>query len=397
MKWSSAVSEAVRLADAVEECAERLLEELDGATPDLVVAFVSAHHESQFEHVPRAVRDLMGPVMIIGCSAGGVIGAGREIERRPGVALTAAHMPTVRIVPFHLPDESVLPDGDAPPAAWEDAVKADARNDPVFLILADPFSVRGDSLLSGLDFAFPRSPKIGGLASGAARPEGNALYLGGGVHRSGIVGLAMHGGLEVDTVVAQGCRPIGRPMRITGCNGSILTELDGRPPIEALRETFDGLDERDKSLAQQSLFVGIVIDPFNDDPQPGDFLVRNLAGLDPRTGSLAVAEKLEEGRIAQFHLRDADTSAQELDALLTRYAAGRRTDEESGALLFSCLGRGSYLYGRPDHDTDVFRDRVGPLPLGGFFCNGEIGQVGGSTYLHGYTSSFGIFRPRRAG
>ncbi len=68
--------------------------------------------------------------------------------------------------------------------------------------------------------------------------------------------------------------------------------------------------------------------------------------------------------------------------------------ETRGSLLFSCLGRGKHLYGRSDHDTDAFRRHLGDVPLGGFFCNGEIGPVHGTTFLHGYTSSFGLFRPR---
>ena len=98
--------------------------------------------------------------------------------------------------------------------------------------------------------------------------------------------------------------------------------------------------------------------------------------------------------MVQFHLRDADTSAQDLAAVLDRYAGDNRENQVQGALLFSCLGRGQYLYGRANHDTDLFRDKLGAVPLGGFFCNGEIGPVSGTTFLHGYTSSFGIFRPR---
>ena len=92
---------------------------------------------------------------------------------------------------------------------------------------------------------------------------------------------------------------------------------------------------------------------------------------------MAVGEMLHEGQRVQFHLRDAITSAEDLSSLLTRYADEERGRLNEGALLFSCLGRGQYLYGRPDHDTDMFRDKVGSIPLGGFFCNGEIGQVGG--------------------
>ena len=94
--------------------------------------------------------------------------------------------------------------------------------------------------------------------------------------------------------------------------------------------------------------------------------------------------------MVQFLLRDARTAEEDLARLLDRSAA--RVSPPRGALLFSCLGRGAHLFGRPDHDTDLFRSKVGPVPLGGFFCNGEIGPVGGATFLHGYTSAFALFR-----
>ena len=40
------------------------------------------------------------------------------------------------------------------------------------------------------------------------------------------------------------------------------------------------------------------------------------------------------------------------------------------------------------------RETLGELPIGGFFCSGEIGQIHARTFLHGYTSSVALFRPR---
>ena len=393
MKWSSAVSEKASLEEAVLECASKIGEELGDQAPDLAAVFVSAHHASGYEDVPRLVRERVGSSTFIGCSGGGVIGAGREVEHRPGFALAAAVLPNVELAPFHI-EEAELPDADAGPDAWEALVRTSADKKPHFLLIPDPYSFRGDRLLMGLDYAFPRSVKIGGLASGAQQAGGNALYLNGEVHRTGAVGLAMHGDIAVDTIVAQGCRPIGQPMHITACQSNVLLEVNGQTPFEVLKELFERLTERDRELAQHSLFLGVVMDELNDDPRLGDFLIRNVIGGDPRRGALAIGEILKEGQTVQFHLRDADTSAQDLDAMLTQYVTTHPLYEEAGALLFSCLGRGSYLYGRADQDTDTFRDKVGQMPLTGFFCNGEIGPVGGSTYLHGYTSSFGIFRPQ---
>ena len=395
MKWSSAVSENQTLSEAVAECTSKIREELEDARPDLVVAFVSAHHASEYDSLPGLVREQVGDCLLIGCSGGGVIGAGREVEHRPGFSMTAALLPNVEVTPFHIEDDA-LPDGDAPPANWEALVNTSADRNPHFLLLADPFSMRGEQLLMGLDYAFPGSVKIGGLASGANQPGGNALYLSDTVYESGLVGVAMYGDLDVDTVVAQGCRPIGGPMDITACRGNVLLGLNGQTPFEALKEIFEGLSERDRELTQHSLFLGVVMDELNDNPQLGDFLIRNIIGADPKRGALAIGEGLKEGQRVQFHLRDAETSTQDLDAMLTRYARTPPTYDGAGALLFQCLGRGSYLYQRADHDTDMFRVKVSDMPLTGFFCNGEIGQVGGSTFLHGYTSSFGIFRPKRS-
>ena len=125
----------------------------------------------------------------------------------------------------------------------------------------------------------------------------------------------------------------------------------------------------------------------------GDFLVRNIIGLDAASGGVAVGATLREGSVVQFHLRDATTSAEDLEALLSDHAA-RTGGSPQGALLFSCLGRGMHLYGRADHDSGAFRRHFGDVPLGGFFCNGEIGPVHGTTFLHGYTSAFGLFRPK---
>ena len=393
MKWSSAVSEKLSLSEAVIDCASEIREDLGVHHPDLVVAFVSAHHASDYTSLPDLVREHLGDSTLIGCSAGGVIGAGREVEHSPGLALTAAHLPEVVIEPFHI-EHDALPDGDAPPDAWEALVGTSPGVDPHFLLLADPFSIRGEHLLMGLDYAFPNSVKIGGLASGANQPGDNALYMLDQVHSSGAVGLAVHGNIAVDTVVAQGCRPIGQPMQITACRSNVLSGLDDRTPFEILKEIFAGLNDRDRELAQHSLFLGVVMDVFNESPQIGDFLIRNIVGGDPRRGELSIGEMLKEGQTVQFHLRDADTSVQDLDGMLTQYAANHPVHQEAGAILFSCLGRGSHLYGRADHDTDMFREKVGVIPLAGFFCNGEIGPVGGSTFLHGYTSSFGIFRPK---
>jgi small ligand-binding sensory domain FIST len=206
--------------------------------------------------------------------------------------------------------------------------------------------------------------------------------------------LALDGNITVDTVVAQGCRPIGSPMRISKSDRNMLLELEGEAPMAVLRNLYQEVPKRDQELLGHSLFLGVVMDELIDSPVQGDFLIRNVVGMDQSTGGLAIGEMLKEGQLVQFHLRDAETSTDDLQAVLGRYAAEHWENDIPGALLFSCLGRGQFLFGKPNHDTDLFREKLGDVPLGGFFCNGEIGPVSGTTFLHGYTSSFGLFRPK---
>ncbi len=232
----------------------------------------------------------------------------------------------------------------------------------------------------------PDSRKIGGLSSGGQMQGSSSLFLESRVRRSGAVGVALSGNISIDTIVAQGCRPIGSPLIITQCQGNLLIELDGRPPLLVLRELYESLPESDQSLLRSSLFIGLEMKSDEVEFRPGDFLVRNIIGLDPDTGSIAIGALPKQW---QFLLRDSQTATADLTRLLSRYRDSARPD---GALLFSCLGRGINLFGRADHDTGLFREKLGPIPLGGFFCNGEIGPVGGSTFLHGYTSAFALFR-----
>lgn len=401
MKWASSIcgpdglgKTRDELKRAIKECAERLKQEVD--KPDLIVGFISPQFREYFESVPALVEEALGPKVFIGCSAGGLIGGGKEVEQKPCVALTAAELPDVELKPFHITN-AMIPDLDGPADKWEKLVGVKRSDDPSFIILPDPFTVHSDDIISGLDYAFPKSVKIGGLASGANHPGLNALFLNDKSYREGVVGVALTGNIVVDTVVAQGCKPVGKPLRVTKSKKHILYELDGEPAIVVLKKVLEGLSGFERDLARDAMFLGVVMNESKDQHKAGDFLVRNILGIEQNSGALVVGERLDDARTVQFHIRDAATSADDLRFLLKKYRDEKLNGDANGvkgALLFSCLGRGSYLYGRENHDSDCFRDYLGPVPLGGFFCNGEIGPVGSSTYLHGYTSSFGIFRQK---
>ncbi len=181
-------------------------------------------------------------------------------------------------------------------------------------------------------------------------------------------------------------------MFVTSCQDNRIFALDGNPPRETMQGLYHILDAADRKLFLGSLFLGIVMREHQDRYAQGDFLMRNLLGLDPDSGALAVGTALHENMVVQFHLRDAHTSAEDLSELLAGFQRSRQSGQTEGALLFSCLGRGASLYGESGHDSKSFAAQLPGVPLGGFFANGEIGPVQNRTYLHTYTSSFAVFR-----
>jgi small ligand-binding sensory domain FIST len=397
MKFASILSDAqgndwAKVSDLLQRGCEKIMQQLDGQAPNLLLAFVSPHFVDDFDKVPDILFKNTNAKNLLGCSASGLIGGGCEVEMEPAIALTAAVMPDVKIDLFHLVNAD-LPDSDASPQRWCEMIGVSAETNPHFLLLPDPFSFRIDSLIEGLDYAFPGATKIGGMASGARKPGVNALYINEKLYRNGTVGAALHGDVVVETIVAQGCRPIGKPLRVTRSQKNYIFEIDEKPAVHALHDLIQNLTPLEQELAQQSLFIGIAMDEFRDVHKPGDFLIRNILAIDPTTGALIISELVRAEQTIQFHVRDAATSADDLRFLLKKYR-DTHDDQVYGALLFSCLGRGQHLYGMPNHDSDCFREYLGGVPLGGFFCNGEIGPVGGTTFLHGYTSSFGIFRSK---
>jgi small ligand-binding sensory domain FIST len=347
--------------------------------------------------------------VLMGCSGGGVVGADevgqiREVEQQAALSLSLAYLPGVDIQAFHVSSEE-LPDLDSPPSRWIELVGVSPEECPSFILLSDPFSSGINDLLQGLDFAYPGSVKVGGLASVGSITSSSSLFCNYKTYREGTVGIALSGNIVLDAIVAQGCRPIGQPYRVAEGERNILLKLEEpvavgagmqstRTPLEVLQELFQTLDEDDRQLAQNALFVGIAQSEFKQNLEPGDFLIRNLLGVDPRNGAIAIGDRIRPGQRIQFHLRDALASEEDLSTMLKRYQMQHLSDQSSlaGALMFSCVGRGEGLYGRPNFDSQLFRRYLANISLTGFFCGGEIGPVGSSTFLHGYTSVFGICR-----
>ncbi|WP_017319225.1 FIST signal transduction protein [Mastigocladopsis repens] len=396
MQWANALSTRPSLEAAVADVVQRTLSSLT-APVDLGLVFISSAFTSEYSRLLPLLAEQLSVPVLIGCSGGGVIGTTQwgntqELEAQPALSLTLTHLPQVNVKAFHIVPEE-LPDLDSSPDAWIDLIGVPPSPTPQFILLSSSFSSGINDLLQGIDFAYPGSVTVGGQASGDGMGGRITIFHNDQLYREGTVGVALSGNIVLETIVAQGCRPIGKTYQVTKGDRNIILELDEQIPLIVLRDLIANLSDEDRMLAQHSLFVGLAMDEFKQDLLQGDFLVRSILGVDPTAGAIAIADYVRPGQRLQFHLRDAQASAEDLEFLLESYQKQRASEPSAvGALMFSCLGRGEGLYGKADFDSQLFRRYLQDIPLAGFFCGGEIGPVGGSTLLHNYTSVFGICR-----
>ena len=122
--------------------------------------------------------------------------------------------------------------------------------------------------------------------------------------------------------------------------------------------------------------------------------MRGILGADEDSGGIAIGEDVRVGQTLRFHARDAATAGEDLRIALDETVAASADTRPAGALLFSCNGRGRAMFGEADHDSRALAEALGAPALAGFFCGGEIGPVGGRSFLHGFTATMAIFHDR---
>lgn len=389
MMITAAAGSCRPLAELMAATTAQIRSALGDRRVDLLLAFFTNHFEDEASTLAGHLREELEPSTLLGVSGEGVIGPEHEHEGEPALSLWAAAFPDgTQVQPFRL-EQAAVEETDTAEAWTERLGGTGGEETPTTLLFADPFSLDVNTLFQRVNAALPVWTLVGGMASGAESPGQAALILDGEVYRDGAVGVTLSGAVRVDTVVSQGCRPIGPPYVITKLDRNIILELGGQPPLARLNQIYSEASGEDRELMKRGVFLGRAIKETLAKFQRGDFLIRNLLGADERSGAVAVGDLLRLGTTVQFHVRDAVTAGEDLRALV----APQATPAPAGALLFSCNGRGRRLFNTRDHDLGVVHEHLPGLPVAGFFCAGEFGPVGGRNFIHGHTASLAFFRP----
>lgn len=411
----------------------------------LALLFVSQAHASHLREACSEVVQALSPEVLVAVVGAGVAGAGSELEGEPVFSILAGALPEhTALRPFLMTTDS-MPNW----PSLGDSVPEGSR--PSFLLFADPYSPIVQAV-NCLDDAFPASVVAGGLSCPTSESAPSlALYTRGALPRvlpsGSVLGLVLGGPrLEVHTACAQGASPVGPTFTVTAGQDNLVEALDGVPALERLQQVAQeaaSSDERLLRLLQRALLVGL---PVRAGDGVDDFLIRQVAGATPDGGLVLGGERVVAGETQlRFFVRDEIASDADLRLVLDRCAprppcpprlrlprlpprpmrptpavvrADRVARQFSGrfpsssaapaaplaTVLFSCNGRGTNMYSEPDHDTQQFQQSVADSPLGGYFCNGEIGAPGAClpapsdngepvpfrTHLHAFTSVFAM-------
>ncbi len=369
--------------NAALEAALEAVERSGSDRADLALVFVTGDAHTRAHEALHAVRRVTGAPVVLGCSGTGILTERREIEDDVAVAVLAVRCEHLVATPFSFERQGERRDLGTEHAQRNGATHAEGG---CALVLPDAMGCNPPALLGQLHDALGFVPVLGAVAAGSPMFE---LYNTDAMEAA-LVGVALSG-LAPVIGVTQGCRPIGEPYVITHAEGNVIQRIGSRPALEMLTAAIRANPDTEARIRHAGVFAGLAMDPAKSPLERGDFLVRNLVGADQSNGALAVAERVRIGQTVQFQIRDAEASRQDLREMLDELAGRLHGRRPAFGCYFDCAGRGRGLFGVPDHDVTLIRERLGEFPLVGFFGNGEFAPIGRRNFFHNYTGALVIF------
>lgn len=350
--------------DAAKECLKQI-----GSLPlDTNFGFVYA--TDTFSRELPQILDYLKDVTDIGHWVGG-IGMGicctqQEYYDQPAVTIMLCRFPEMdfRVV------SSVRLDINATPDEWH------GKNWHFGIIHGDP----RDPQLAGLISKFAQRNHF--LMGGLISSHGRHLQIADNIIEGGLSGVVFSEEIPVVTGLTQGCSPIGPIREITDCHGNVIIEIDNRPALEVFYQDIGEVLARDVNRAAGYIFAGLPV----KGSDTGDYLVRNLMGVDTQNKLIAIGDNVADGDAIMFCRRDAQSARLDMQRMLDHLKA-RTACTPKGGVYFSCLGRGRNLFGNNSEELKTIARTLGDFPLVGFFANGEISNH----RLYSYTGVLALF------
>ncbi|MEM7251811.1 MAG: FIST N-terminal domain-containing protein [Pseudomonadota bacterium] len=351
-------------------CCDQAIADLDGATGTLGFLYVTDAFVNAMPGIINRLRDKTGVTDWVGSVGLGICATGVEYFERPALAvlLTSLDPADYRLIGTDGEDWSSV-----------ESACATVRGGAYFgMVHADPTNPNVATILSDLPGKASDAFFVGGLTSS----QSTHWQVANQVSQGGVSGVLLGSEVPVRTQLTQGCTPIGPRHEVTRSERNFVVELDGRPALDVFREDIGEILARDLRRVAGYIFAALPI----ADTDTGDYLVRNLVGVDPRTGVVAIGELVEPGQKLMFCRRDHNTAREDMVRMLEDLKGSLAGPPQAG-VYFTCLARGPNLFGPNGEEVQMIRDVLGDFPMVGFFGNGEISN----NRLYAYTGVLSVF------
>ena len=376
-------SQSLSTTEAAERATLMAMGNAGIAKADLAIVFATINYQTEYEDLYQAVQSNSSCDELIGCSGMSVLTSVGEFEEEPALAVMVIRSEQLSAVSFSARGTA---------SEVSEQIQGDIQSEPdegsLLVIFPDVRAVNPAELVKHIGGDGAALPVVGAAVSGDATGAQMYHWKGAEATEGGLTGVHLTGDFSTEIGVAQGCQPIGRPREVTRAEGRVIFQLDGEPALENFKGTLQLLTQEDIRKSGGTVFVGIAMDPENKHPVRGDFLIRNLVGINEEHAALAVSEEVAEGQLVQFHLRNPNAAAEEIQVIIGQLAEKTRQHPPAFGLYFNCLGRGKGLYGAANHDIGVIQKKFPGLPVIGFFGNSEFAPIGGRNFAHAYTGVF---------
>jgi len=351
-----------------QEALQACLVQLGEVPAEANIGFVYATDEcaGDLAGMLRLLKEHTGVEHWIGTVGMGICANTREYYDVPALAVMVGALPPEAFTVIHNGE-------DLPAASDTDGVR-------VAIVHGDPRNGQLPGLIEELPERLGNGYLIGGLTSS----ETYFYQVADDITEGQLSGLILDDQVSVVTGLSQGCTPISPVHEVTECQRNIAVRIDDRPALDVFYEDIGEILARDLSRVAGYIFAGFPVRGADN----GDYLVRNLVGIDPNNRLLAVGDHLHSGEPIMFCRRDGQTAVEDLQRMVSD-VKGRLSGPAKGAVYYSCVGRGRSLFGEDSEELRLIADALGDdVPLVGFYANGEIS----GNRLYGYTGVLTLFQ-----
>ena len=368
---------------AVEQAFAAALAHAEIRQADMALIVLTAEHMRDQERLRNAVSHAANHAVVVGSSAAGILTGEGEVEGSHGIAVLALASDQLQANAFLF---EPLRGHDAEAGARIAKITGPALGGNLLTVLMpDSYNGQAQEMLQAMEREIGYSPVIGAGSSESGVAGATFQLCNDKVATNAVAGLHLSGSFESFIDITQGCQPITEPLVITRADGNIIYEIDNRPAFEIFTSVLKGPLLEDLRRALMYVFVGVPADRRRNSVGGGEYLVRNIIGLDSEKKIIGVADEVTEGQAMIFTLRDGQRARDDLGQMLKRQAQRLDGKKPVFGVYFNCCARGASLYGIPGIDSAYIRQVLGDFPLIGMFGGYELAPLGGANHLFAYT------------